>query len=198
MSKAHKSIGHDAAAQLVTDPSPGRLYDKRKAPLHVFLSPSSISHLITPHPIPSHPDVFHRIASHRIASHSTSPNLIPLYCIPSHSIRPIPTHSSLPSFLLYFPLLSLFTSLLPRSIDVRGLLCTLLFADMPAPSLADAPRFALPEAGDARALTPLRSPPLAAAGLAEYSSLGLTLVAVRVSRPETAIGCASLCCAVGM
>lgn len=67
----------------------------------------------------------------------------------------------------------------PWSVDVRGLLRTLLLA-RPAPSLAD--RFPLP-VGDAR---PRGAPPMLA--LRENSSFGLTFVAVRVVRPDTAIG----------
>lgn len=75
----------------------------------------------------------------------------------------------------------------PRSIEVRGLLCTLRLAELGAPAL----RFVLPEAGDA--MLPAVPPPPAAAALPENSSRGLTLVAVLVMRPDTAIGCDSLC-----
>ncbi len=79
----------------------------------------------------------------------------------------------------------------PRSIDVRGLLCSLLFAEPVAPAL----RFALPAEGDAKlpAPPPPSPPPPAAAALPENSRRGLTFVAVRVIRPDTAIGCDSLC-----
>lgn len=73
--------------------------------------------------------------------------------------------------------------------DVRGLLCTLLAADPGAPAF----RFVLAELGDVM-LSADPPPPAVAAALLENSRRGLTFVAVRVMRPDTAIGCESLCC----
>lgn len=85
--------------------------------------------------------------------------------------------------------------------DVRGLLWSLLLADIAMPSLPEAPRFTRAEEGDETfPANPPPPPPLpvpalaATAPLLENSSRGLTFVAVRVMRPDTAIGCDSLCC----
>lgn len=72
--------------------------------------------------------------------------------------------------------------------EVRGLLYILLLPVPGAPAL----RLALAEVGDDMLPAPAAPPPPAA--LPENSSRGFTLVAVRVMRPDTAIGCDSLCC----
>lgn len=117
--------------------------------------------------------------------HCSSGSNQPLARLPQLLIHPFPyripyrsskaPHARLPS---------------PRSMEVRGLLCSLLLPVPGAPAL----RLALAEAGDAMLPAPVTPPP-APAALPETSSRGLTLVAVRVIRPDTAIGCDSLCCA---
>lgn len=88
----------------------------------------------------------------------------------------------------------------PRSIDARGLLCIRRNANAP-PSRTTDLSFDFASGGDASPtmsppLRPLPSPtaPLDAPPFALNSGRGVTFVAVREIRPDTAIGCASLCC----